>query len=240
MGIGNRVTATEIDRIKGLRLSGLTFRQIADEIGRGEDTVRIISMKELGRSRPPAAKHSDETIEAVLIEWMTTGASASAIGAKFGLSRNIIIGIVYRARANGRLPPQFRRVGPNHPATQHPAIRNKRKRPRKKRLEVVKSPTRKDIIKAIVLQPEPFTPLPDDPPLIAGGVVESVRNLADHHCRWPVGDPDREDFGFCGKTKVPGLSYCANHTRRACRLNDPPPAANQNRPNHPVLIEAAE
>ena len=30
-------------------------------------------------------------------------------------------------------------------------------------------------------------------------------------CRWPLGDPGDENFGFCGCPKVPGYSFCASH-----------------------------
>lgn len=50
--------------------------------------------------------------------------------------------------------------------------------------------------------------------------VEAIKNkgkrlplseLTERMCRWPIGDPEDEDFGFCGcKTEV-GLPYCQEH-----------------------------
>jgi GcrA cell cycle regulator len=45
----------------------------------------------------------------------------------------------------------------------------------------------------------------------------SVLELQQWHCRWPIGDPTSEDFGFCGNRPVAGLPYCPAHARRAYR-----------------------
>ena len=36
-------------------------------------------------------------------------------------------------------------------------------------------------------------------------------------CRWPVGDPARSDFFFCGAVPLDGETYCAAHCARAVR-----------------------
>jgi GcrA cell cycle regulator len=38
--------------------------------------------------------------------------------------------------------------------------------------------------------------------------------LADHHCRWPMGDPHRPGFYFCG-ADAPATIYCPQHMRVA-------------------------
>ncbi len=30
-------------------------------------------------------------------------------------------------------------------------------------------------------------------------------------CRWPFGDPQHDDFHFCGREAEPGKPYCAEH-----------------------------
>lgn len=34
-------------------------------------------------------------------------------------------------------------------------------------------------------------------------------------CRWPLGDPREERFGFCGDKKMAGIPYCAHHAKAA-------------------------
>lgn len=41
--------------------------------------------------------------------------------------------------------------------------------------------------------------------------------LAEGKCRWPIGDPSKSDFCFCGGAQTAGLSYCAPHARLAYR-----------------------
>lgn len=38
-------------------------------------------------------------------------------------------------------------------------------------------------------------------------------------CRWPNGDPQEENFNFCGCDVVPGLPYCAEHARVAYQVS---------------------
>jgi GcrA cell cycle regulator len=45
----------------------------------------------------------------------------------------------------------------------------------------------------------------------------SLFELQQWHCRWPIGDPTAEDFGFCGNKPVVGLPYCPVHARAAYR-----------------------
>jgi GcrA cell cycle regulator len=43
----------------------------------------------------------------------------------------------------------------------------------------------------------------------------SLFDLSPQTCRWPIGRPGADDFGFCGSAPVEGLPYCAGHARMA-------------------------
>jgi GcrA cell cycle regulator len=43
----------------------------------------------------------------------------------------------------------------------------------------------------------------------------SLLELSSSTCRWPVGDPARPDFFFCGADPLEGKPYCAAHWTRA-------------------------
>lgn len=63
---------------------------------------------------------------------------------------------------------------------------------------------------------------------------KSLVDLEPHHCRWPIGDVQSPDFHFCGKTKVPGVSYCEFHAGRAFQ----PPAVKKPRVETvPVVVK---
>jgi GcrA cell cycle regulator len=42
-------------------------------------------------------------------------------------------------------------------------------------------------------------------------------DLLEGDCRWPVGDPQKEGFGFCAAPRIPGKPYCKGHLIRAER-----------------------
>jgi GcrA cell cycle regulator len=47
---------------------------------------------------------------------------------------------------------------------------------------------------------------------------KTIFELANHNCRWPIGDPKRAGFFFCGSPDADlaqGMPYCPIHSRRA-------------------------
>jgi GcrA cell cycle regulator len=45
----------------------------------------------------------------------------------------------------------------------------------------------------------------------------NILGLEIHSCRWPIGDVESHDFGFCGREKLARASYCDDHARGAFR-----------------------
>ena len=56
-------------------------------------------------------------------------------------------------------------------------------------------------------------------------LMVSLAELNFTTCRWPIGDPEMEPFGFCGLPKVPSRPYCAVHVQLAFQ----PPASRRDR-----------
>ena len=42
-----------------------------------------------------------------------------------------------------------------------------------------------------------------------------MANLKPNQCRWPIGDPDSENFHFCGAQVFVGKPYCYEHCKQA-------------------------
>jgi len=66
-------------------------------------------------------------------------------------------------------------------------------------------------------------PYVDDPRADADIPVAQRRaflELSSRACRWPVGDPGRCDFFFCGAEAFPGKPYCVAHCARAYQPED--------------------
>ncbi|MCB9958576.1 MAG: global cell cycle regulator GcrA-like protein [Rhodospirillaceae bacterium] len=43
----------------------------------------------------------------------------------------------------------------------------------------------------------------------------TILSLTERMCRWPIGDPRNPGFRFCGRSILPGHSYCAEHAAQA-------------------------
>lgn len=54
-------------------------------------------------------------------------------------------------------------------------------------------------------------------PIVEGKRIK-LADLRENMCRWPMGDPQDEDFGFCGHQSSPGLPYCEAHAKTAYQI----------------------
>ena len=66
----------------------------------------------------------------------------------------------------------------------------------------------------------------DDRKLLA--TVNTLLELTEDTCHWPIGDPGSPDFFFCGGKSLSSLPYCAHHSRVAYQ-----PAADRRRDRRP-------
>lgn len=64
---------------------------------------------------------------------------------------------------------------------------------------------------------EPFVMSSVDELIIPIKDRRTLETLENHECRWPIGDPRKADFHFCGRKKIPGKSYCEFHALKAYR-----------------------
>ncbi len=42
-----------------------------------------------------------------------------------------------------------------------------------------------------------------------------AKKISGPACQWPIGDPRKPDFRFCGEPALPGKPYCADHCAAA-------------------------
>jgi GcrA cell cycle regulator len=132
---------------------------------------------------------SPERIEALRELWKQRELSAQVIADMLGcVSRSAVLGKVHRLGLEER---------PHAPAKKRVYV----PRPR-----VVKPKTPKPVREPKPL-PAPYV-VPVEAPTFLCIPVEA---LQEHHCRFPLGDPQSEDFGFCGLDRPFGATYCAWH-----------------------------
>jgi GcrA cell cycle regulator len=123
------------------------------------------------------------------------------------ITRNAVISKVHRLRLSKRVAGRQ----PGQPQT--------RMVPKKK-----KSPPPQTKIRAVICSLPQFPAEPYDPEMdieVPMHLRRGIGELKEGQCNWPIGDPGHEGFHWCHMTKVAGLPYCEQHTRRA---HQPPPA----------------
>jgi GcrA cell cycle regulator len=154
-----------------------------------------------------------ERVQRLIADWNAGKKSATQIAHGFGpeFTRNSIIAKVWRLRRAG----VFLRSNPVRAhSNQHSYAYLKRPR---------RAPTPRPSVNG--LQPmvfgKPASPTPTPPvysqlkPDTGKPKVVNTADLEPTHCRWPYGEPDTKDFGYCGANRVMGLSYCPAHAVRA-------------------------
>jgi GcrA cell cycle regulator len=57
-------------------------------------------------------------------------------------------------------------------------------------------------------------------PILSAEERASVLNLTEHTCKWPIGDPGKRDFHFCGARSNQGSPYCSTHAALAYQPQD--------------------
>ena len=129
------------------------------------------------------------------------GLSASQIAKQLGgVTRNAVIGKVHRLGLSGRGAPS---APGRSPRPSVPRV------PRPRRPAPVRTPP----------PPTSRPPRPLPPAAVAApegpGLVADLALLGPHACKWPIGDPKRADFSFCGR-QAQGR-YCAAHETAGVR-----------------------
>ncbi len=157
---------------------------------------------------------SDDRVEMLKKLW-EGGLSAGQIASELGnVTRNAVIGKVHRLGLSGRVK------SPSSGAT-----RQRKARPAQAKMFVARPATRANpaLAHAFDVEMEPDPIAYDN--IVPMGQRLSLLQLNEATCHWPIGDPETEDFFFCGGRSLTSLPYCAHHCRVAYQ-----PASDRRRP----------
>ena len=155
----------------------------------------------------------DERVELLKKLW-AEGLSASQIASRMGgVTRNAVIGKVHRLGLSGRATPAAPKRGRSFDEV----------------VEEAEEPVRRTpTLKPVREEPEFTAPI-----VLDGGDRTTVATLKNNMCKWPIGDPAKDDFHFCGQNTSTGKSYCAYHAHLAFQ------PAQQRRIERPAAAELA-
>ena len=145
---------------------------------------------------------TDDRVELLKKLW-AEGLSASQIAGKMGgVTRNAVIGKVHRLGLSGRATPAkpVRGRAPNQPTTTQAATTPKPAPSFRPQTQV----------RPVIPSPEVSEPL-----VLDTGDKTTVATLNRNMCKWPIGDPAKEDFHFCGQPSDSGKPYCSYHAHVA-------------------------
>ncbi len=156
---------------------------------------------------------TNEAIKEFRILWaqgISCEECAEKLMAKFGgfLSRSSITGKKKRLKLTAR-----RQNGGSVAEPYEPRKRSKpRRKPSKLVVHIIASGG--NVSARAILSPEAIEPTitslsPDEIPIAQR--KHSVLELKPRDCRWPYGDPGRDNFFFCGAVTLVNSSYCPFH-----------------------------
>lgn len=165
---------------------------------------------------------TDERVELLIGLW-SDGLSAGQIANKFGgITRSAVLGKVHRLRLARALSITIPRRGNTAKRVGAESRKRARRRGRVLSEELVAQRAAQRAV-ALAREANQAGPDLDIPPserrriLVPDdhGKLHANDALDGSVCRWPMGDPQSADFGFCPHNAHPGLPYCEFHAKRA-------------------------
>ena len=149
---------------------------------------------------------TDERVELLKKLW-AEGLSASQIASRLGgVTRNAVIGKVHRLGLSGRATTT--RMKTHRPRVRMASAKRAAKPPR---FAAIGNPALRALYQP---DAEPYVS-PVEELEIPLAERKTIQTLVECSCRWPIGRPGTEGFGFCGSAPVDGLPYCAGHAQLA-------------------------
>lgn len=133
------------------------------------------------------------------------GLSTAEIGRRMGISKNAVVGKAHRLNLSARPSPIRRVLG------QAAAPRPPRAAPTRAPERPTFAPHPFSVVGAVTPprpapQPRPAAPPPAPRPQV---------RLSNAACCWPLGEPGKPGFTFCGSRALAGKPYCEDHASLA-------------------------
>lgn len=148
---------------------------------------------------------TDERVEMLKKLW-ADGLSASQVAKQLGgVTRNAVIGKVHRLGLSGRATP-------SRPARPRP---QRTMAPMRGRPDPLVAERRAEDVRAAEPMVERAEIVRAEEEVLDPAQRATVLTLTEHTCKWPIGDPGRPGFHFCGRAADSNAPYCTEHARLA-------------------------
>lgn len=158
------------------------------------------------------------------------GLSTSEIGKRLGMSKNAIVGKLNRlgwnSKAGGAPSSDKITVAKSKKAPAKDVKKEKVKQTSSSGSKKIKQPSvkgnEKKVKSAVVSSKDKKSgakALAMHQRIIQHSL--EMANLKTNQCRWPIGDPDSENFHFCGEPVFVGKPYCYEHCKQAYQFTPP-------------------
>jgi len=182
--------------------------------------------------RSPSFEWKDESVAELRRLWCEKGASAGVaaqlLSEKFGgyVTRNMIIGKAHRL---GLKHPEGRiAVAPRQKKTISVVKQSLTTQPAK---IIRQSPNFPPCLQVVLEYVEHEPETPSD-----GSTLIGLLDLRETTCRFPIGDPRHESFGYCGAPSLVGKPYCKHHHRIAYVRHQPSVSRKKNGDHHGARV----
>jgi len=167
------------------------------------------------------------------------GLSTAEIGKKLGLSKNAVVGKLHRMGWNTGANDSDAKTTKPVKKTEMKKVAPKKADKKTPVAKVTKKtivPAKKVVQKAKPVQKEKPVEKPVPKKVVGHAIAGSkgisvhqrmvqhaleMANLKPNQCRWPIGDPDSENFHFCGQPVFVGKPYCYEHCKQAYQFTPP-------------------
>lgn len=167
------------------------------------------------------------------------GLSTSEIGRRLGMSKNAVVGKLNRLGWNAKAGGVVATGADVKTATKkiEKANKSEKKSADKNAITKIakKTAVKKDTVKPEKKQKQNKESSKIKPQNLDSKISEKslaahqrivqhsleMASLKPNQCRWPIGDPDSENFHFCGEAVFVGKPYCYEHCKQAYQFAPP-------------------
>lgn len=167
------------------------------------------------------------------------GLSTSEIGRRLGMSKNAVVGKLNRLGWNAKAGGVVAAGADVKTATKkiEKANKSEKKSADKNAITKIakKTAVKKDTVKPEKKQKQNKESSKIKPQNLDSKISEKslaahqrivqhsleMASLKPNQCRWPIGDPDSENFHFCGEAVFVGKPYCYEHCKQAYQFAPP-------------------